>query len=383
MRLLIGLGWILVLAAATGCGPSTAAVSEQSEPVADFGRFEGEVVAVWDADGRNMTLREDFAYVDAQGRRWSAPAGTVVNGASIPRLFWTVIGSPFSGKYRNASVVHDIECEEMRQPWEAVHRMFYEACRCGGVDEAQAKIMYYAVHHFGPRWQLVVEDVVEQVADAQGRIVEQEVTVQHVVRIDPPPPTPDEVEQVKAFVEEDDPDPVALEQLTRDALHRRPYRGRRDDAPRTGADGTPTAAPRDFAHWQNRPEGLTIGPRSAAVPRNGNSPHRRPPGPGNEVRVPPISAETQQWVTDIVRQHIEQQAGGPRPAECTVERSRGGYRVLIQFLHQDDQGQMVPYEGGTSTARVSRDGQVIEVVSGFVSPEPADLGRTFRGPPAQ
>jgi hypothetical protein len=44
---------------------------------------------------------------------------------------------------------------------------------------------------------------------------------------------------------------------------------------------------------------------------------------------------------------------------------------------------MVPYEGGTSTARVSRDGQVIEVVSGFVSPEPADLGRTFRGPPAQ
>jgi hypothetical protein len=380
MRLLISLGWILVLAAVTGCGPSTASVTEPS--VADFGRFEGEVVAVWDADGRNMTLREDFAYVDAQGRRWLAPAGTVVNGASIPRLFWTVIGSPFSGKYRNASVVHDIECEEMRQPWEAVHRMFYEACRCGGVDEAQAKIMYYAVHHFGPRWQLVVENVIEQVADAQGQMVEQEVTVQHVVRIDPPPPTPDELEQVKAFIEEDNPEPVALERFTRDALHRRPGRGRRDDMPGPGAEGTPITTPRVSAHWQNRPEGLQPGARP--VPdRNGNPPNRRPLGQGTETRTPPISEETQQWVAEIVRQHFEQQAGGPRPAQFSVERSRGGYRVLIQFLHQDDQGQMVPYEGGTSTARVSREGEVIEVVSGFVSPDLADLGRSLRGPPKE
>jgi len=27
---------------------------------------------------------------------------------------------------------------------------FYNAMRCGGVDEIKAKIMYYAVYHFGP-----------------------------------------------------------------------------------------------------------------------------------------------------------------------------------------------------------------------------------------
>ena len=102
-------------------------------------------MAVWDADGRNMTLREDFFYIDSQGRRWRAPTGAIVNGASIPSVFWTAIGGPFEGKYRNASVVHDVGCAEMRQPWEDVHRMFYEACRCGGVDETQAKLMYYAV----------------------------------------------------------------------------------------------------------------------------------------------------------------------------------------------------------------------------------------------
>ena len=189
MRLPISPLWMFVLAVAVaGCGPSTPDVPQST--TTDFGRFEGDVVAAWDPDGRNMTLRENFAYIDSMERRWLAPAGTVVDGASIPRLFWTVIGSPFAGKYRNASVVHDIECDEMRQPWQDVHRMFYEACRCGGVDEAQAKIMYYAVYHFGPRWQLIVENVIEQVVGAEGQPEEQEVTIQHVVRIDPPPPTP-------------------------------------------------------------------------------------------------------------------------------------------------------------------------------------------------
>jgi hypothetical protein len=36
----------------------------------------------------------------------------------------------------------------------------------------------------------------------------------------------------------------------------------------------------------------------------------------------------------------------------------------VQFLHEDDQGQMVPYIGGTCTVRISRDGQVLESVSG-------------------
>ncbi len=40
------------------------------------------------------------------------------------------------------------------QPWKAVHRMFYNAMRCSGVNEIKAKIMYYAVYNFGPCWGL-------------------------------------------------------------------------------------------------------------------------------------------------------------------------------------------------------------------------------------
>jgi Protein of unknown function (DUF1353) len=118
-----------------------------------FGKFEGDIVTKWSDDGRNMTLERDFAYVDSQGKRWDAPTGAVINGASIPRLFWSVIGSPFDGKYRNASVVHDTACEFQKERWEDVHRMFYDAMRCARVGAGKAQTMYWAVYHFGPRWQ--------------------------------------------------------------------------------------------------------------------------------------------------------------------------------------------------------------------------------------
>jgi hypothetical protein len=31
--------------------------------------------------------------------------------------------------------------------------MFYNACRCGGVGEIKAKVMYAGVFRFGPRWE--------------------------------------------------------------------------------------------------------------------------------------------------------------------------------------------------------------------------------------
>ena len=59
--------------------------TESAEP---WGRFEGDVVARWEDDGRSMTLVEPCGYIDPRETRWDAPAAAVVNGASIPRAFW-------------------------------------------------------------------------------------------------------------------------------------------------------------------------------------------------------------------------------------------------------------------------------------------------------
>ena len=119
------------------------------------GQFQGSVVVEWisgDGPDRDMRLREPFTYVDSAGKVWRVPAGAVVNGASIPRVLWNTVGPPFVGDYRRASVVHDYFCDDRTEPWQAVHRMFYEGCLTGGVSETRAKLMYAAVYAAGPRW---------------------------------------------------------------------------------------------------------------------------------------------------------------------------------------------------------------------------------------
>lgn len=118
------------------------------------GHFVGKVVAEWLEDGRKMQLKEPFAYVDGSTKTWSVPPKTVVDGASIPRWLWTVVGSPFTGNYRDASVIHDYYCDVKTEKWEKVHNMFHEACLAGGTSPAQAKIMFMAVYAAGPRWEV-------------------------------------------------------------------------------------------------------------------------------------------------------------------------------------------------------------------------------------
>ena len=116
-----------------------------------FGEFVGEVVAKFMRDGRNMQLERPFSYIDPRGLHWDVPAGAVTDGASIPRFFW-VCCPPFTGKYREAAVIHDYYCQTMSRDWRETHRVFYDAMRAGGVDELMAKTMYGAVYYFGPRW---------------------------------------------------------------------------------------------------------------------------------------------------------------------------------------------------------------------------------------
>jgi hypothetical protein len=103
-----------------------------------------------------MKLLGTFRYIDPNGITWTAPKDAVVDGASIPQELWTFIGGPFEGRYRNASVCHDVACEERTHKWQDVHHMFYNAMRCSGVGDAEAKTMFGAVWNFGPKWGVML-----------------------------------------------------------------------------------------------------------------------------------------------------------------------------------------------------------------------------------
>lgn len=147
MRLIVT---TLVVAAIT-CTTTVSYAQEQFP----HGRFIGEIVTKWLENGREMELTKPFVYVDPDGLRWEAPKGSVVDGASIPQFGWSVVGGPYEGEYRKASVIHDVACREKTRPWESVHGAFYNAMLAANVPPLRAKVMYAAVYYLGPRWPLV------------------------------------------------------------------------------------------------------------------------------------------------------------------------------------------------------------------------------------
>lgn len=148
---------LLAFGAALSAGHAARAQSAEGQAASGAeacNQFVGTVQAQW-IDGRKMRLTAPFAFVDPGCKRWEVPTGVSVDGASIPQAFWSIIGGPFEGAYRQASVIHDYYCVKRNRSWRSVHRMFYDGMLAAGTDPIKAKIMYYAVLVGGPRWKQV------------------------------------------------------------------------------------------------------------------------------------------------------------------------------------------------------------------------------------
>lgn len=120
-------------------------------------KYVGELVWKPLSDGRLMQLVQPFGFEDKNGVLWSVPAGVNVDGATIPRSLWPIVGPPFTGKYRDASVIHDYYCATKTRDSNDTHLVFYEAMLVSGEDAKWAKLMYYAVVRFGPRWEVIAK----------------------------------------------------------------------------------------------------------------------------------------------------------------------------------------------------------------------------------
>jgi len=69
--------------------------------------LSGPIITQWADDGVHMTVLASVSFRDKAGRVWEVPQGFVTDGASIPKEFWSLIGAPFNGLYRNAAIFHD------------------------------------------------------------------------------------------------------------------------------------------------------------------------------------------------------------------------------------------------------------------------------------
>jgi len=136
----------------------------------------------------DFKLLAHYWYKGPDGKVWTVPAGYVVNGGSIPQAAWSIIGGPWSGKFRNATVIHDyLACERIATS-EYVHRLFLDGMLESGVSQVKAWVMYKAVLVGGADW-----------SDVPGFIAQ-----------DPRPVDPEALEKLQEFLENNE---VSLEEL--------------------------------------------------------------------------------------------------------------------------------------------------------------------------
>ena len=162
-----------------------------------------------------MTLLSELRYTDPEGVVWIAPAGSVVDGASIPRVLWSLMGGPFDGKYRNASVLHDVSYDQQMRPWKQCDRMFYNAMRCSGVSAVEAKTMYYSLLRFGWHWKFGIKKAKPVKVD---RKLVARATAEPPDAAEAPSAT--DLEDVRAWIRQTEPSISEIEQHAEAESHR-------------------------------------------------------------------------------------------------------------------------------------------------------------------
>jgi len=106
---------------------------------------------------QKATLTRSFWYVDKDGVTYTAHAGLLTDGGSIPRFFYRLIGPPYASPYLAAYIVHDAICansehlardgdlKDAQMLRKEADELFYEMLRYLGCPLIKAKAMYRGV----------------------------------------------------------------------------------------------------------------------------------------------------------------------------------------------------------------------------------------------
>lgn len=153
-------------------------------------------------------LLEDFAFVDAQGKLWTARKGGIVDDESIPRDLHILRGLPYIAEYRKAAVIHSYFCRTRTEPWKQVHRTLFAASVAEGVAETQAKALYAIVYAGGWRWEKRESSCYRSCHAASESLAWK------------PAATGAEIEPVLQWIAQSDPDLDAIDQRVDQAVNK-------------------------------------------------------------------------------------------------------------------------------------------------------------------
>ena len=99
-------------------------------------------------NSREYKLTESIEVV-VNKSRITVYEGFIFDGASVPRVLWNIIGSPFTGKYTLASLIHDALYRSESLKRKECDEIFLEIMKKSNVNYIKRYAMYYGVRASG------------------------------------------------------------------------------------------------------------------------------------------------------------------------------------------------------------------------------------------
>lgn len=121
------------------------------------------------ADGRHYRVVSDFRAPAVRGWLYMVLAGFVYDGASVPRIFWRLIGSPFTGLYAPAALVHDVLYGAQVTTRKEADGVFLALMKVYGVGFVKRQLIYRALRIGG--WASWRRKTADDIAEAKGFLV--------------------------------------------------------------------------------------------------------------------------------------------------------------------------------------------------------------------
>lgn len=103
------------------------------------------IYQIEEVDPYSVKTLQDIIYIANNGDIVLVPVGFVTDGASIPKIFWSIIGSPFTGKYKKPALIHDYLYATHLTSRKRADSIFIEGMKYLGVSRVKRVLMWLAV----------------------------------------------------------------------------------------------------------------------------------------------------------------------------------------------------------------------------------------------
>jgi hypothetical protein len=110
-------------------------------------QFNGDVI-LEELDNGSWELQDNFSYEDDY-IQVTIKSNFITDGASIPKVFWSVVGNPLENDLLKPAIIHDGLYTLMQLKRLECDKLFKDMLLFNGTSKMKAYFIYYAVRLFG------------------------------------------------------------------------------------------------------------------------------------------------------------------------------------------------------------------------------------------